>query len=235
MTKNYYFLLFLIFIAGSAIGQKANIKGKITDKKTGEALIGASVYIEGTTLGTVADFDGNFKISNIPVTQNKIKLTCSFISYKSKTISDIILEDGKTYTYNFNLEESTVALNDVKVVAKAKRESEVVLLLDQRKSTTIKQSIGAQELANQAVSNAASAATKITGVTKSSGTKGLNVRGLGDRYNSSSLNGLPLPSNNAEFKNIDLEVFGTDIIEYIDVKKTICPIFMAILQVQILI
>jgi outer membrane receptor protein involved in Fe transport len=203
----------------SVMAQKATIVGKITDKTTGEPLIGASVYIEGTTNGTVADFDGNYTISNLTESSNPVNLVCSFISYKTSSVPNIKIESGKTYTFNFVLVESSIALNDVKVVAKAKRESEVVLLLDQKKSNIIKQTIGAQQLANQGISDAASAATKITGVTKSSGVKGLNIRGLGDRYNSSTLNGLPLPSNNAEFKNIDLDLFGTDIIEYIDVEK----------------
>ena len=95
---------------------------------------------------------------------------------------------------------ATLEIEGVQVVAKANRESESMLLLEQKESVGIKETIGAQALSNQGVSDAASAATKITGITKQEGGKTLNVRGLGDRYNNTTLNGLPFPSNNAETK-----------------------------------
>ena len=221
MTKQVLIVLLLTLTSFGVFAQKGTITGNVKDSKTGEALIGASVYIDGTTLGTVTDFDGNYTIPNVPV--GNVVVKCSFISYETASKENITVDEGNSVVVDFVMGESTVALNDVKVIAKAKRESEVVLLLDQKKSAVIKQSIGAQQLANQGVSDAASAAAKITGVSKQEGTKGLNVRGLGDRYNTTTLNGLPLPSNNAEFKNIDLELFSTDIIEFVDVEKVPTP------------
>lgn len=217
MNKQLFVWFVLAIFTLKATAQTATIKGNVKDIKTGDALIGASVYIPGTTIGTVTDFDGNFILQKVP--EGTINLACSFISYQTVTKKNIGVSHVKTTIINFTMAESTVALNDVKVVAKAKRESEVVLLIDQKKSVKIKQSIGAQELAAQGVSDAATATTKISGVSKQNETKGLNIRGLGDRYNSTTLNGLPLPSNNAEFKNIDLELFSTDIVSFIDVEK----------------
>ncbi|BAX80195.1 TonB-dependent receptor [Labilibaculum antarcticum] len=217
MIKQVFLVLVLSILSIGAFAQKGSATGNVKDGKTGETLIGASVYVDGTTIGTVTDFDGNYTLSNIPT--GIVTLTCSFISYETLPKENITINEGNSVSIDFVLGSSTVELNDVKVFAKAKRESEVILLLDQKKSAVIKQSIGAQELANQGVSDAATAATKITGVTKQEGSKGLNVRGLGDRYNTTTLNGLPLPSNNAEFKNIDLELFSTDIIEFVDVQK----------------
>nr|WP_320117704.1 TonB-dependent receptor [uncultured Marinifilum sp.] len=217
MTKQVLLVLLLTLTSFGLYAQKGSITGNVKDGKTGEALIGASVFVDGTTLGTVTDFDGNYTLTNVP--EGTVTVKCSFISYETSAKENINVSEGNSVTVDFVMGESTVALNDVKVIAKAKRESEVVLLLDQKKSAVIKQSIGAQELATQGVSDAADAATKVTGVSKQNDTKGLNVRGLGDRYNTTTLNGLPLPSNNAEFKNIDLELFSTDVIEFIDLEK----------------
>ncbi len=216
MTKRVFLLIILNLSILCLFAQKTSIKGQVTDVKLGESLIGASVYVEGTTLGTVTDFDGNYMLHDIPV--GTINLKCSFISYESVSKANIILFKGEIPVVNFEMGTSSVALNDVVVIAKAKRETALVLLMDQKKSSIMKQSIGAQQLAIQGISDAASAASKITGVTKQ-GKQELNVRGLGDRYNSTSLNGLPLPSNNAELKNIDLALFSVDIIEYVDVEK----------------
>jgi hypothetical protein len=61
------------------------------------------------------------------------------------------------------------------------------------------------------------ATTKTTGITKQEGSGNI-VRGLGDRYNSTTMNGLP-PSNDPEKKNLNLEIFSTDIVEYISIDK----------------
>ncbi len=215
--KRILLLHFFAFASLFAFAQKGTIKGTVIDAKTSEVLIGATVMLEGTTVGTITDFDGNFLIEKIePGTYN---VRCSFISYETTIKENVSIADGQEVVIDFKLGESTVEIEGVNVVAKANRESESMLLIDQKEAAIMKESIGAQQLSNQGVSDAASAATKITGVTKQEGSKTLNIRGLGDRYNSTTLNGLPLPSNNAETKNIDLQLFSSDIIGSIGVEK----------------
>lgn len=218
MTKQVLLVLLLTLSSFGLYAQKGSITGNVKDGKTGEALIGASVFVDGTTLGTVTDFDGNYTILNVPT--GTVTVKCSFISYETSSKENISVGEGNSAVVDFVMGESTVALEDVKVVAKANRESEVVLLIDQKKSVGIKQSIGAQELATQGVSDAAAAASKISGVTKNEGSGDVYVRGLGDRYLSTTMNGLPIPSDDVEKKNIDLNLFGTDIIKNISINKT---------------
>jgi hypothetical protein len=71
---------------------------------------------------------------------------------------------------------------------------------------------------SKGVSDVATAVTKTTGITKQEGSGNIFVRGLGDRYNSTTMNGLP-PSNDPEKKNLNLEIFSTDIVEYISIDK----------------
>ncbi|WP_372755761.1 TonB-dependent receptor domain-containing protein [Labilibaculum sp.] len=218
MIKQLFLVTALVFSSLCLLAQTGSVSGNVKDGKTGEALIGASVYVDGTTIGTVTDFDGNYQLPNVPVGTHVIK--CSFISYETSSKENITVEEGNSVNINFEMGTSTVELNDVKVVAKANRESEVVLLIDQKKSLGIKQSIGAQELESQGVSDAASAASKISGVTKNEGSGDVYVRGLGDRYLSTTMNGLPIPSDDVEKKNIDLNMFSTDLIKNVSINKT---------------
>ncbi|RTY91346.1 TonB-dependent receptor domain-containing protein [Flavobacterium sp. GT3R68] len=110
-------------------------------------------------------------------------------------------------------------LENVVVKSVKSREKESVLLLDQQQAVEIKQSIGAQELSRKGVSDVATAVTKTTGITKQEGSGNIFVRGLGDRYNSTTMNGLPIPSNDPEKKNLNLEIFSTDILEYVGIDK----------------
>src|SRR5690606_21508658 len=97
-----------------------------------------------------------------------------------------------------------VSLDEVVVTIAARKDSETALLLDQKKAVSIKTSIGAQELARRGVGDVATALTKTTGISKEEGSGNVFVRGLGDRYNITTMNGLPLPSNNPSKKNMDL-------------------------------
>lgn len=221
IKKTIILQLFLGISLFSFAQQEATIKGLVTDLKTKEPLVGATVMLEGTTTGTVTDFDGVYRIERIKPGTYTIR--CSFISYETILKEKVSIGPKQNLEINFALKESTVEIEDVRVVAKANRESESILLLDQKNATISKESIGARQLSAQGVSDAASAATKFTGITKQEGTKTLNIRGLGDRYNTTTLNGLPLPSNDAENKNLDLALFASDVIEYISVEKVFTP------------
>ena len=110
------------------------------------------------------------------------------------------------------------------ITATTKKESEVALLLDQKNEITQKTSIGAQELSRKGVGDAATAVTKVTGISKQEeGSGNIFVRGLGDRYNVTTLNGLHLPSDDPARKNINLGISNTDIVENIGIDKTYNP------------
>lgn len=93
----------------------------------------------------------------------------------------------------------------------------------QRKSVEVIERVGSTQLEKQGISNAATAVTKATGTQKQEGSGQIIIRGLGDRYNGTTMNGLVIPSDNPELKNINLEIFKTSIIEYIALDKVYHP------------
>jgi hypothetical protein len=208
--------ILLMFFANTIFAQTGTIKGTITDKETKEPLTGASILIEGSTKGTVTDFDGNFTLEKVPA--GAIKLRVSFISYED-VVKDIKLADGQTSTIDFALATTSIGLNEVSITGKKNRESESALLIEQKKAIIASQSIGSQELSRKGVSDAEGAVTKISGISKQEGIKNVFVRGLGDRYNITTLNGFILPSEDPEYKNISLDFFSNDIIQSVAVKK----------------
>lgn len=197
-----------------------SIGGKLTDKEfNDEPLAFANVIIKGTTTGTTTDFDGLYEIPNLD--PGSYNVVFSYLGYETVEIPDVKVEAGKVTTINIPMSASEgVSLEEVVVTTVARKDSEVALLLDQKKAITLETSIGAQELARKGVSDAASAITKVTGISKEEGSGNVYVRGLGDRFNITTLNGLPLPSNNTSKKNIDLGVFSSSIIESIGIDKT---------------
>ncbi|MFV0266064.1 MAG: carboxypeptidase-like regulatory domain-containing protein [Draconibacterium sp.] len=209
--------ILLLIQAISAVAQTGSVKGTVIDAKTKETLIGTTVMLKETSQGTITDFDGNFLVQKVQA--GKYTLLISFISYDSQELN-IEVKPNEEVTLNVALSPATLELEGVQVVAKANRESESMLLLDQKNSSGIKESIGSKRLSSLGVSDAAGATTKISGVTKNEGSGDVYIRGLGDRYLSTTMNGLPIPSDDVEKKNIDLNLFSTDVIKNVGINKT---------------
>ncbi|PHS53304.1 MAG: TonB-dependent receptor [Lutibacter sp.] len=213
------FITILVVINTVVIYSQTNgiIQGTVYDKEVEHApLPFANVFIKGTSIGTTTEFDGTYIFKVEPGTYT---LVFSFIGYKTVEVSNLIVKADETTTINKTLSASEgVSLSEIQITASNKKESETALLTEQKKAVSIKQSIGAEELNRKGVSDAATAITKISGISKE-GSSNVYVRGLGDRYLNTTLNGLSMPSNDINKKNIDLSLFSSDIIQNVSVSK----------------
>ena len=213
------FLTLIALISFNLYAQETGaVSGLLTDKEfNNEPLAFANILIKDTAKGTTSDFDGNYLLENLE--PGKYTIVYSFVGYKTVEVETIV-EAGKTNTINVILEANSASLDEVVIKTTTARETENALLLEQQKAVLMETAIGAQELSKKGVGDVATAVTKIAGVSKQNNSKVIFVRGLGDRYNITTLNGLPLPSNNPALKNIELGIFSTDIVENIGISKT---------------
>lgn len=197
--------------------QNGTVTGTILDKEfNNEPLPFANIVIKGTKQGTSTDENGKYSISLKP---GNYTLVIGYLGYETKEIPFTIKANEKK-VINYTLEASGVQLQDVEIIQIVSKEKESALLQEQQKAVEIKQSIGAEEISKKGLGDVAAAVAKTSGISKQEGSSDIYVRGLGDRYNSTTMNGLPLPSNNPSTKNISLDVFSTDVVEYIGIDKT---------------
>ena len=211
-------VLFILFITAFSYAQTGSIVGKLTDKEyNNEPLAFANVLLKGTTIGTTSDFDGLYELNNLE--SGTYTIVVSFVGYETQEITVTVVTD-KVTEVNVPMGASAASLDEVVITTTTKRESETALLIEQKKAVVIKESIGAERLSKIGVSDAATATTKIAGVTKSEGSGDIYIRGLGDRYLSTTMNGLPIPSDDVSNKNINLNLFSTNIIENVGISKT---------------
>ena len=219
------FLLAALFSVMSlaAVGQTTgSIVGLLTDKEfNNEPLAFANVIIKGQNTGTTSDFDGLYALEDLPV--GNYTIIYSFVGYETVEIDNITVEQDKVTTVNVPMGASAATLEEVVITTTVRKESEVALLLQQKNAVTQKTAIGAQELSRKGVGDAATAVSKVTGISKQEGSGTVFVRGLGDRYNVTTFNGLPLPSDDPARKNINLGIFNTNIVENIGIDKTFNP------------
>lgn len=207
------------FLTSISIAQSGSIVGKLIDTEYNyEPLPFANVFLKGTTKGITSDIDGLYSLENVK--PGTYTVVYSYIGYETVEISNVEVIADKVTNIEVPMGASAAALDEVVIKTTTRRESAVVLLLEQKKAVGITQSIGADDLSRKGVSDAEGAVTKVTGIKKQAGTKNVFVRGLGDRYNSTTLNGLPLPSEDPEYKNISLDFFASDVIESVGINKT---------------
>lgn len=94
-------------------GDRGKIAGKVMDAATKEPLPGASVTVEGTTLGSSTDVDGNYLILNVP--PGLYAVTASLLGYKKVRVQNVRVSTDFTTTLNFPLEEGSIELEPVVV------------------------------------------------------------------------------------------------------------------------
>lgn len=201
-----------------------DIRGKVFDIETMKPMVGVSISIANTNKATTTNENGEFVLSVSK--KGEYKLVSSFIGYNKYT-STIVLGDKQVNTVSVALEKEASALDEVVVTRRRAMVSEMALLDERKASNLFLEKIGVQELSRKGVSDAEGALTKMSGVTKSASGANVSVRGLGDRYNSTTLNGLVLPSEDPVNKNISLDFFGTGVIQSIGVNKTFNPLLNA--------
>ncbi|UJH66201.1 TonB-dependent receptor [Allomuricauda sp. SCSIO 65647] len=222
--KNFIVLAVFLFCTSAVLSQRnGTIVGKLTDKElNNEPLAFANVLIKGTTTGTTSDFDGLYEIDGVE--PGTYTIVYSYLGYETVEVPDVVVEPGKVTEVNVPMSASQgVALDEVVVTTTTRRNSEISLLLQQKKALVIQEAISAEALTRKGIDNAAAAVAQISGVSKQQGSDNVYVRGLGDRYQSTTLNGLTVPSNDVNKKNIDLDIFSSDIIENVSVSKAFTP------------
>ncbi len=215
-------ILLFLFIAvsfGEVYGQKGIIKGIVKDKITGEEIIGANVIIEGTTIGASTDIYGNFEFAVDPGTYNII---ATFIGYTNFNIENLEVAKGEEVTLEIALSEDELQLEEIVIEAKSDASNENILMIERKNSLGLTQAIGSQELSKLLAGTAAEGLKKVVGLSVQ-GSKFVVVRGLGDRYNNSTLNGFPVASPNPDKRILPYDIFPDDIIDNLSVTKSFSP------------
>ena len=211
LGKIFFLILFLTLSVMAATA--GTIKGTITDRQTKEPLTGATVQVSGTAQGAVADLDGNYTLE---LKNGTYTLTVRYIGYKDMTINAVEIK-GET-VLNFDMEPDTQTLGEVQVTAKKNLEGERALQMERQKATLAIENLGSKEMSLKGIGNVEEGVKKITGISVADAGQ-LIVRGLGDRYSTTTLNGLPIASPNPDNKLIPLDLFPSSTVQNITVSK----------------
>ncbi|WP_422007821.1 TonB-dependent receptor domain-containing protein [Roseivirga pacifica] len=220
--KNFKHVIILLVLGLSqlAFAQNGTIRGTIIEDSNGEPMYGVTVILLSTGNGAISDFDGKFSV-NAPA--GTYQLQASFIGFQKVVINDVVVTaDEVTVIDQIRLKEDTEELEEVVVTAQAIRTSEVALLTQRRKSANVMDGISSESFRRIGDSDAGAAAKRITGVSVEGG-KYVYVRGLGDRYTKTTLNGMDIPGLDPDRNSIQIDVFPTNMIDNMLIVKSFTP------------
>ncbi|MEI6748062.1 MAG: carboxypeptidase-like regulatory domain-containing protein [Bacteroidales bacterium] len=216
--KSFYFLfIFNILILSNTIGQ-CIVRGKVTDVN-GEILIGVVVYPKSDmSSGAVTDVNGDYSVK-VNSSQTQV-LLLKYIGYK--TIEDTIKCNGGVLMANYVLESASQALNTVTISAKAGKSNDRQMEAIKKLSSNTIDFISSETIKKIGDANVAAAVSRITGVSTNSGGI-ITVRGIGDRYVKTTINGSRIPTLDPFTNNIKLDMFPSALIDNVVISKTARP------------
>ena len=207
---NFIFILFTSFI----YSQSGKVTGLIMDGEYDEPMAFANVIVKGSTIGTTTDFDGKYSLDLEP---GEYTLTFSFVGYQTIEVSEVLIKSDEVEQVDVTL--STNTLDEIIITTTVRKNTESAVLDIQKKSAVMLDGLSSQGIKKAGASNIASAVKSVPGVSVQGG-KYVYVRGLGDRYTKSILNGVDIPGLDPDRNTIQMDIFPTNILENIIVIKS---------------
>ncbi len=222
-SRNFTFFLLIGFLlpATAHCQTTGNISGKVTDRATGKGLPGADVLIVGTSLGAATHLNGSFNISDVPPGTYILRTT--YIGYRTSR-SRVTVGKGETLTLDLKLEAVGVKGKEVVVTAQASGQNAAIN--EQISANTIENVVSAAKIRQLPDENAAESVGRLPGVfVLRSGGEGYAVviRGMAPQYNEVTINGIQMGSSNPNDRSTNLSMISSNMLEGIQVKKTVTP------------
>jgi hypothetical protein len=204
---------------GTATGR---LTGRVIDRSTGRPITSARVMVVGIPGVVETDLDGRYRTPAIPV--GIVSVRAAYIGYSPQQVDSVRLIANQAVTVDFALNAAAVELAEISVETQIPRTqaSDAGLLAVQQAAAAASDGISAEAISKTPDSDAGDAVARITGVTVVDD-KTAVVRGLGERYTNTLLNGVETASPEPLKRTVPLDVFAASLLESIVTTKSATP------------
>ena len=213
-------LLFLCFLLPAAAQESGAVSGVVVSSWDGSPLPAVIVTVRGTTLAAQTDGIGRYDLKNVPPGEQVLRFSKG--GYASALVSDVRVLPGQSTTVNGNLRPEFYEMEEFEVTAEEFTEQTMQILEERKEASSMMDALGSEQISKLGAGDAAEALAKVTGASVADG-KFAVIRGLADRYTSTTLNGTDVPSADPDRKAAQLDLFPSHFIGQMDVRKTFTP------------
>ncbi len=217
MKTQFSLVLFFSFFISIATAQTGKVSGTIFDVEANDVMPFANVSIKGTSTGTTSDFEGDFTLNAAPGTYT---LMFSFVGYETLEVTGVEVIEGEVTTLNVEMKSSAGLLDEVVITTTTARDTEASVLNMQKNAINLTDGLSSQTFDKIGAGDVSSAVKTIPGVSVQGG-KYVYVRGLGDRYTKSILNGMDVPGLDPDRNTLQMDIFPTNILDNVMVVKSL--------------
>lgn len=190
----------------------------LSSSEDNKPVVGAKVFVRGQDIELVSDAKGQVTIK-APATEQTLSVIHS--DFSAQTLP-VLFVANETLTKAISLTPAAMELEEFVVLAPNVEGSIASVMAEEKNSDSIANVIGSEQMSKQGDSNAASALKRVAGITIVGG-KNIYVRGLGDRYSATELNGMSLPSPDPVRRTVPLDMFPSGVIGSLQVQKSFSP------------
>ncbi len=223
MRKSVVYVLTITFLFLGIVSAYAQgsgfVTGKVVDKVTGETLPGVNVILEGTSIGSATDVEGEYMIRQIPA--GSYKIIAKYIGYEDQIVPITIVSNKKT---ELNLEMNSVVSEIGEITVTAQASGQLSAINQQLSAKTIKNIVSADRIQDVPDANAAESVSRLPGISLvRSGGEGQKVaiRGLSPKYNVMMVNGVRMQSTDRDDRSVDMNMIAPNILSGIEVSKAL--------------
>ena len=216
MKKYIFTLLTIGLLSFYSQAQTGLIRGALIDSDFQDPVPFANIVVKETGTGTTSDFDGNYELELV---EGIYTIVFSFIGYETVEVKDVSVKLNEAAIVNVTLNTLAQGLDEVVVSVSASTNTERSVLEFQKKSISLVDGLSSQRIKSSGASNIASAVKSVPGVSVQGG-KYVYVRGLGDRYTKSILNGVDIPGLDPDRNTIQMDIFPTNILDNVIIVKS---------------
>lgn len=200
--------------AGSGV-----LGGRVVSTEDGAPVAGARIFISGTPIEIRTDDQGRFE-ADVPA--GRYSVSVLHAEFATRTVEGVEIAADSRTEREFQLPPAGLELAEFVVVEPFIQGSLSAVIDEQRMTASVANVLGAEQISRAGDSDAGSALARVTGLTLVDG-QFIFIRGLGERYSSTLLNGANVPSPDPTRKVVPLDLFPTGVIRSINVQKGYSP------------
>ena len=220
LTLAFFFAVFASMTASFVIA--ATVSGTVSDSKTKEPIIGATIKIGSTGKGARSGLDGSYSIKN--VTEGKITVSVTYTGYLQ---FDTTLDVNADIVLNIPLSYRTVRAGELTVLGKSENGSEEESQKREQNADQVISSVSARTIEVSPDLSVANVSQRVSGVSMTRTANGdaqyAIIRGMDRRYNYTTINDIKIPAPDNKNRYVPLDIFPAELLDRLEVTKSLLP------------